>query len=170
MIKNISELLQAINQIHFEGYLLCKQSFGRYFPNAGNIGIFCQSDEEYQLLTSMREELTMPSNNPNQKYFELYKPITIEPTNDLPETIYTHLYIRKPDPSEYGKHSGDIDFAVNEEEYSKLIELVRNNEISGAHLYEQKGVGTMIEMESKEVKALSYISTSEMTVKIRVRY
>lgn len=37
-IKSKEELLKAIEHIHIESYKLCKQSFGHYLPNAGNMG------------------------------------------------------------------------------------------------------------------------------------
>ena len=55
-IKNEEELLKAIKHIHFESYKLCKQSFGYYLPNSGNIGIFCHYDKEYKQLIDIRKK------------------------------------------------------------------------------------------------------------------
>src|SRR3989344_4824468 len=103
-IKNQQELFEVIRQIHFGGYKLCKQSFGRYFPNAGNLGVFCHDDDEYEMLIKIRQEMTEPSDNPNQKYFKLYQPIIMSIKGDVPKTKYSYLYIRKPDPTPYGQH------------------------------------------------------------------
>lgn len=117
-IKNKEELLEAIKHVHFECYKLCKQSFGYYLPNAGNMGIFCHYDDEYETLINIRQELTESSYNLNQKYFRLYDPIVIPATSDVPETAYTYLYIRKPDP--YRHHVGDVDFYLEPEKYKVI--------------------------------------------------
>ncbi len=162
------QLLETITKIHFESYQLCKEAFGRYFANAGNIGIFCHGDDEYGYLTKIREELTEPSNNPNQKYYTLKDPIIIPGKDAVPETTYKYLYIRKPDPSAYGQHSGDVDF-YTDAEYESLIKQVADGLIPGAELYEQAGVGTLIQISNQNIEALAYISKKEMTEKIRVR-
>ena len=85
-IKSKEELLDAVTHIHFECYKLCKFSFGMHLPNAGNVGVFCHTDEEYEFLTKLRKEMTEVSDNLDQKYFKLHKPIVIPATNDVPET------------------------------------------------------------------------------------
>ena len=109
-IKNKEQLLETIKYTHFKCFALCKKVFGKHLPVAGNIGIFCHYDDEYKLLTKIREELTKKSDNWNQKYFLLHKPIIIPAKNNIPETIYTYLYIRKPDQH---KEIGDADFVIN---------------------------------------------------------
>lgn len=103
-------MLEAIKYIHFACYKLCQRSFGEYLPNAGNVGVFCHYhyDDEYARLVKIRKQITKPSDDPNQKYFELYEPIVIPAYDDMSETSYTHLYIRKPDI--YRAQVGDIDF------------------------------------------------------------
>lgn len=90
-IKTKSEMLKAIAHIHFSCYKLCKQILGEYLPVAGNIGIFCHYDNEYEFLTNIRKELTDASDNWNQKYFRLYESVIIPAKGDIPKTIYTHL-------------------------------------------------------------------------------
>ena len=90
-IQNKEELLEAIKFVHLACNYLCKQSFGEYLPNAGNIGIFCHYDDEYDQLIRLRKEMTEASDNVNQKYFRLNEPIVIPAQNDIPETTYTHL-------------------------------------------------------------------------------
>lgn len=116
-IQNQESLFEAIRHTHFECYKLCKQSFGYYLPNAGNIGIFCHYDEEYDRLIEIRKTLTEVSNNVNQKYFLLHQPLVIPAHGDVPETVYTHLYIRMPDP--YRFHVGDVDFHLEQEKYDE---------------------------------------------------
>lgn len=166
-IKNKDELLDAIKHIHFECYLLCKQSFGNYLPNAGNVSVFCHYDEEHELLTNIRKELAESSDNVNQKYFLLHKPIVIPAQKDVPETTYTHLYIRKPDP--YRHHVGDVDFYLEPEEYAKLKQTILDGKkIKGARVFERTDLD-MIELYDPDIDVLAYVSTSKMTEKVRIK-
>lgn len=76
-IENREQLLETIKYTHFRCFELLKKNFGKYLPVAGNIGIFCHYDEEYQFLTDLRKQLTVESDNWNQKYYRLAEPITI---------------------------------------------------------------------------------------------
>lgn len=166
-IKNHAELIEAITFTHFACYQLCKQSFAKYFPNAGNIGIFCQYDDEYEFLTKLRKELTEESDNVNQKYFRLHQPIIITAKDDVPETTYTHLYIRKPDP--YRHQVGDVDFFLEEKEYTALkLSMLNGKQIKGARIFDRADLD-MIELYDPDVDALGYISTNKMTEVVRVK-
>ena len=99
----MDKLLEIINQLHTESYKLLEDKVGKVFSNAGNIGVFCQNERQFSELCSLKEELTINSNNPNQKYYELKEPLVVKSTDRTPEIAYTHLYIRKPDPTPYGK-------------------------------------------------------------------
>lgn len=83
-IENKAQLIEAIRHIHFACYKLCKQSFGEYLSNAGNVGVFCHYFDEYNTLVAIRNELVEPSDDPNQKYFKLYEPIVIPAEDDAP--------------------------------------------------------------------------------------
>lgn len=166
-IQTQEELLKAIKHIHFECYKLCKQSFGHHLPNAGNMGIFCHYDQEYDRLIQMRKKLTEESGNLNQKYFCLHKPIVIQAYGDAPETTYTHLYIRKPDP--YRHHVGDVDFYLEPEKYEELkASLLAGRKIPGARIFERTDLD-MIELYDPDLDALAYVSTSRMTEMVRVK-
>lgn len=166
-IKNEPELLEAITYIHFACFELCKQSFGKYLPVAGNMGVFCHYDDEYKLLIEIRKQLTEESDNVNQKYFRLYDPIVIPAREDVPETTYTHLYIRKPDP--YRSHAGDVDFVLEEEKYQELKKSLQNGKIiKGARVFERPDLD-MVELYDPDVDALGYVSPREMTEKVRVK-
>ena len=166
-IQNQDELLKAIQHIHLECYKLCKQSFGEYLPNAGNIGVFCHYDVEYEQLTEIRKMLTKPSDNPEQKYFELLEPIVIEATGGTPKTTYTHLYVRKPDP--YRHHAGDIDFYLEQPEYDKLKKsLASGKQILGARIFPRNDLD-MIELYDPDVDVLGYVSTNMMSQKVRTK-
>lgn len=166
-IKSKAELFKAIEFTHFACYKLCRQSFGRYLPNAGNIGIFCHYDEEYELLTKIRKEITKPSDNINQKYFRLLRPIVIKKKSDVPETTYTYLYIRRPDP--YRHHVGDVDFYLPEIEYKQLKQSLQNGKIiKGARIFDRADLD-MVELFDPDIDALGYVSTHMMSTKVRVK-
>ncbi len=166
-IQDKEQLLEAIKQIHFGCFELCKQSFGKYLPVAGNMGVFCHYDDEYELLTEIRKELTEPSDNPNKKYFLLYEPIIVSAKGDLPETTYTHLYIRKPDP--YRAQAGDVDFILEEPDYSELKQsLVAGQKIKGLRVFERLDLD-MLELYNPDVDALGYVSPRDMTEKVRIK-
>lgn len=166
-IKSKEELLEAIKHTHLECYKLCKQSFGYHLPNAGNIGIFCHYDEEYEYLTDLRKEMTEASDNFNQKYFRLHEPITIPAQDDVPETIYTYLYTRKPDP--YRSHVGDVDFYLEPEKYKNLKQdMLNGKKVKGARVFDRPDLD-MIELYDPDSDALGYVSTETMTETVRVK-
>src|SRR3989338_6131675 len=121
-IESRVELLKAIKHIHFECHKLCKQTFGKYLQNAGNVGVFCHYDDELIVLKKIQEKIIKSSDNPNQKYFQLNTPIVIPAQGDIPKTTYTNLYIRKPDP--YRSHVGDIDFYLEPQKYKSFKKLI----------------------------------------------
>lgn len=160
-IKSEQELLEAITYIHFESHKLCKQSFGKYLPNAGNVGIFCHYDDEYRYLTNLREKLTESSENFNQKYFRLHKPVVIPAKDGVPETSYEFLYVRQPDP--YRHHVGDIDFFLEESEYAELKrEMEAGQAIPGARDFPGPHL-EMVELFDPDSDVLAYVSTKMMT-------
>lgn len=164
-IENKDELLEAVKHVHFACYRLCKQSLGHYLPNAGNMGVFCHYDDEYERLIAVRKELTEPSDNPNQKYFKLYTPIVIAAEDGVPETTYTHLYIRRPDP--YRHYVGDVDFYLEQEQYDELKQsLINGSQIKGARVFPRNDLD-MIELYDPDIDALGYVSTDIMTKKVR---
>lgn len=166
-IENKEQLIEAIKYVHFACYKLCKQSFDEHLPNAGNIGIFCHYDDEYEQLLAIRKELTESSDDPNQKYFKLHEPIIIPAQEDVPETTYTHLYIRKPDP--YRHHVGDIDFYLAPEQYKVLKQsLLDGKVIKGARVFPRNDLD-MIELYDPDIDALGYVSTNTMTEKVRIK-
>lgn len=166
-INNKEELIEAIKHTHFECHKLSKQFLGEYLPVAGNIGIFCHYDEEYEILTKLRKELTEYSDNINQKYFRLLEPIVIAAKDGIPETTYTYLYIRQPDP--YRHHVGDVDFYIEPERYTELKQsLLVGKVVKGARIFPRQDLD-MIELYNPDLDALSYISTHTMTEKVRVK-
>lgn len=166
-ISTYEQLMQAIEHIHFECYKLCKHSFGKFLPNAGNIGVFCHYDDEYSFLTDLRKQLTQDTYNVDQKYFLLHKPIDIPAKDDIPQTTYEYLYIRKPDP--YRFHVGDVDFYLPLDEYTLLKQEMLNGEkVNGARVFERPDLD-MIELYDYDSDVLAYISTEMMTKAVRVK-
>jgi len=166
-IKSKEKLLESIKHIHFESYKLCKQSFGEYFTNAENMGVFCHYDKEYEFLTKIRKELTEESDNINQKYFKLHNPIVIPAKGDVPETTYSYLYIRKPDPYRY--HVGDDDFYLKPDEYTQLKQsMIDGKKIKGARVFDRPDLD-MIELYDPDVDVLAYVSTSTIAESVRIK-
>lgn len=166
-IKSQEELLKAVEHIHFSCYELCRQSMGKYLPNAGNIGVFCHYDDEYVFLTKLRQEMTEASDNLNQKYFRLHEPITIPAKGDIPETTYTYLYIRQPDP--YRAQVGDVDFFLSTEEYATLKQSLEDGKkVKGARIFPRADLD-LIEFYNPDIDCLGYVSTRAMTQKVHVK-
>ena len=166
-IKSKEELFEAIKHTHLECHKLCKQSLGKYLPVAGNIGIFCHYEDEYEFLTNLRKQITEPSDNPNKKYFPLHEPITILQEGDIPVATYTHLYIRKSDP--YRAQVGDVDFILEEPDYTELkTSLANGTMVKGARIFPRNDLD-MIELYDPESDALGYLSPRDMTEKVRVK-
>lgn len=166
-IENEGQLRQAIEYIHFACYHLCEQAFGKYLRNAGNMGVFTHYDDEYETLTDLRKKLTENSDNVNQKYFRLHEPIVIPARDDVPETTYTHLYVRKPDP--YRHHVGDMDFYLEQPEYDELKQsLQAGKQIKSARIFPRNDLD-MIELYHPDVDALAYVSIKKMTEKVKTK-
>jgi hypothetical protein len=169
-IQSKKELIARILEIHFDCYKLCRDILNKYFDNAGNMGVFCHDEEEYKFLTKLREAMTEPSANPKQKYFKLIEPITVLAHEDIPEITYSHLYIRKPDNTPYGKYFGDVDFFLDQDEYEELKSIViSGKKFVGAQIYNRPG-WDMIQLSKPTIKSVAFISTKEMTEKIRVKF
>jgi hypothetical protein len=162
-IKNKEQLMEAITYTHFACFELCKKVFGVYLPASGNIGIFCHYDDEYEFLTKLREELTDRNDNWNQKYFRLHKPITIPQKNDIPETTYTYLYIRKPDKEK--PEVGDVDVVLKKEKFSKLKDTsVSGNKINDVDILYRPDLD-MLRLSNPDSDVLPYITTTFMNQK-----
>ncbi len=166
-INDKSEMIRAAHHIHIQCNELCYKALGKYLPNSGNMGIFCHYDDEYHALTEIRKQITEASDNINQKYFRLHEPITFDQKNDIPQTSYTHLYIRKPDP--YRHHVGDVDFYLSPDDYGDLKNRLLNGEtIRNARIFPRNDLD-MIELYHPDYDVLGYISTEVMTKKVHLK-
>lgn len=166
-IRSKDELIKAITHIHFACYRLCKDSFGKYLPNTGNVGVFCHYDEDFKFLKQVRDTITHSTDNPDLKYYTLIEPITISAKEDVPQTTYTYLYIRRPDP--YRAQTGDIDFYLPQNEYATLKqEMLEGKVVPGARVFDRPDLD-MIELYDPDIDALGYVSTNTMTEKVRIK-
>ena len=85
----------------------------------------------------------------------------------MPETTYTHLYVRKPDI--YRAQVGDIDFYLEQSAYDKLKQsLVDGLKIKGARVFPRNDLD-MIELYDPDIDALGYVSTNVMSEKVRIK-
>lgn len=97
-------ILERLSEIYSNSQELMRASFDTTYPSSGNIAVFAQSTQEFEHLKDMVASMVLPATNPNQKYFELKKEIKLSHL-EL-DDIFTHIYIRKYDPSYYGKYFG----------------------------------------------------------------
>lgn len=159
-ITSKEELMKAIEYTHFACFELCKKAFGRYLPVSGNIGIFTHFDDEFVFLTKMREELTDLNDNWNQKYYHLNNPITFSAKDEIPETTYTYLYIRRPDIEK--PQVGDTDLVLEKDIFTELKDQsLRGKQVNGVELFYRPDLD-MIRLSSPEVDILPYITTKYM--------
>lgn len=165
----MDELQKRIEQIHLDCHKLCIMSIRKYLPVAGNLGVFSQSEDEYLIFSKLQKELVEVSANPKQKYFKLISPIIISTIDENPQAIYTHLYIRKFDPSPYGTYLGDVDFVMRRDAYIKLRESVSRGFIPGAEIYKRPGWDT-IQITDPNINSVAYISTRNFAEKVRVKF
>lgn len=161
------QLIEKVHYIYQQCSLLVKDSLGMVPPTAGNVAIFCQSDDEYVAYSEIAEQLVKPSDNPDQKYFHLIEPIMIEDTDEFPGAILTWLYIRKP--SEDSPESGDVDYTMSEDDYERLKAQVNAGEIKNASIYARPG-WDMVELKNSQYDGLPYVATLPMQEKVRVRF
>ena len=165
-IQNKEQLLQAIHHIHYACYKLCETVRWGYMQSNGNMGVFCHYDDEYDRLIELRQEMTDgTSDNPHQKYFPLHQPIVIPAKDDIPETTYTHLYIRKPDP--YRHHVGDIDFSLPDDYYQVVKKGIATDPSPWIRFFPATNID-MVELYHPDSDVLAYISTIETGLAVRV--
>ena len=159
-IKDKITLFNAIEYLHFAAHRLCKQKLGYLLPIAGNLGIFCHYDDEFEELIEIRKELTDMNVNWNQKYFKLNKPLVIQAKDEIPTTSYTFLYIRKPETTHL--QVGDIDFYVKPDVYIELKQLVKAGKFpKGVGLLERPNLD-LIELLDPDIDVASYVGSYDL--------
>jgi len=155
-ISDKTQLLSALSYVHAACHRLCWKSLGRYLPVAGNIGIFSHTDDEYERLTAIQQEITDPTERVYGKYFRLHEAVVIPATGDIPEAAYTHLYMRKPDPDK--PQVGDVDFFLDTASFTTLKASLNNNPTGtpGTRILNRPDLD-LIELFDADVDALGYI-------------
>lgn len=164
-IKDMPQLFRAIEYIHFECHRLCKQNLGHLLPVAGNIGVFSHFEDEFILLTKIRKELTDINNNWNNKYFKFHKPIVIPAKDEVPETMYTYLYIRKPD--DHTPNVGDVDFYMELNKYLAIKESLLSGKImKGVTIFDRLDLD-LIRLSDPIIDVSSFIGQKTMAENIK---
>lgn len=164
----IQDLFNRIETIHASCYQVCYDIFGEAFENSGNMGVFCQTEVEFESFEQIKKSLTKNSNNTDQKYFELIEPIKLEFVGQV--VIYTHLYIRKPDSSNYGKNLGDIDLRLNKAKYENIYQRVLCKNIDPrVSIYNYNGL-EMLQTKNLTTPSLAYLALTGTAEKMRFRF
>jgi hypothetical protein len=158
-IRSEAVMLQALEYIHIQSFRLCKENIGRILPVAGNIGIFCHFQDEFEYLTGLRKERT-ESRNWNNKYFKLHKPIVIKSHEYIPETTYTYLYIRRPEVEH--THVGDADFYLPPAQYEALkAEVKRGVYGTGVTMFERPDLD-LVRLSDPKVDVSAFIGSYDL--------
>ncbi len=159
-IQSEAELLEAVEYLHTVCNKLAFQTFGRYLPVRGNVGIFTHYDHEFDFLVDVRKHLTQPEPNYKNKYFKLIKPITVPQSDGIPSATYGFLYVRRTDP--YRPQVGDIDFVLPVEEHEKMKQTLNTETFTnGARLF-GRPEENIIELWNPDIDAISYMAADYM--------
>lgn len=167
-ISDVNQLMEAIKYIHFSCFKLCKDFFGEYLPVAGNLGVFCHYDDEFRFLTALKENMTDKSDNWNNKYFRLRQPIIVPAQKGISETIYTYLYIRRPDSQK--PQVGDVDFVVKGERFAESKRLALSGHKAGKVAAEYRSDLDMVCLSNPDIDVLAYITDTFMNEKGKVSF
>lgn len=163
-IKSQDELMEAIRFLHQACHQLCFNTFGRYLPVSGNVGVFAHYEDEFDYLLSLRDRMVDLNVNYNQKYFLLKQPVTVPDRADIPGATYELLYIRQPDP--YRAQVGDIDFVLPPREHEAIKQTLDTNKFRhGARIF-HRPEDNMIELCHPDIDAASYVVTKAMRDKL----
>lgn len=163
-ITSEKELHEAIEYVHQTVHRLCYETFGKFLPLSGNVGIFGHYFDEFQYLTNLRKTLTNEAVHYNGKYFELKEPIHIVARDGIPAATYEFLYIRKVDP--YRPQVGDIDFVLNADEHTALKNTLSTNEFNNNVRVFERLEDNMIELWNPDYDIASYIVVGNMRSKV----
>lgn len=111
-IQNKEELIEAIRYVAGRTTELCRKIIGKELP-IKSLTIFAHSEEEFERLIKIQEEIGKPYNYNNGPRVELNKPI-IAGNNQI-----THLRIRKPDSErpQVGCNDFETDYKSFKREY-----------------------------------------------------
>jgi len=160
-----TRLIDRLKEVNAACQEIIKEALHHPLPVAGNIAVFCQSETEYEVFKQVAESIANPSDNPAQKYLELKKPLVFSYKDT--DSTYNFLYVRAPAAD--SPEAGDVDFVLNQAEYTELKRRVSQAGVAGASVYERPG-WDMVEIRNPRINALPYVCTQEMAEKVRVRF
>lgn len=166
-IRDKEKLLQALEYIHEAAHRMCQKNLGLLLPVAGNIGVFCHFEDEFEYLTGLRKELTDLNDNWNQKYFKLHNPIEFPAKSGFPQAKYTYLYVRKPDS--HTPNVGDVDFYLEPEKYAKLKEAVLSGTYArGVKMFERPDLD-LVRLYDPDIDVSAFVGSYNLeTVATRI--
>ncbi len=151
----------ALEHLHETCNRLCFETVDTYLPVRGNIGVFCHDYAEFAYPSSLRETLTYPTPNYNEKYFPLKQPITFAEKDGIPAATYEYLYIRQVDP--YRSQVGDVDFVMSPGPFEAYkAKLVTGEFRDGARCFERPE-GNLIELWLPNYDVVSFIANNNMS-------
>lgn len=163
-ITSEDQLHQAIRYLHKACHQLCYDTFGRYLPVSGNVGIFAHYPDEFDYLMSVRQQLTDNATHYKDKYFLLHEPIVINEKDGVPGATYKLLYIRRVDP--YRSQVGDIDFVLPSEQHQEYKQALNGDTfVNGARLF-GRTEENMIELWNPDIDAAAYVLDRPLIDKI----
>ena len=161
-IQSYDELVLAVSHIHAEALKLSRAAFGEYLPVTGTVAIFTHSEAEFSSLQDLQGSITSSDDPFNGKYRRLLTPINVPENDGVPGGIYTHLYVRRPDP--YRSHVGDIDLYLSPEQYTERKYDVSEDKISGARVFPENRLD-MIELYDFDSDVLAYADSFRLNDK-----
>lgn len=143
-INNKKELVASVEYVANETSKLAEKIIGKTLP-IKSLTIFSHSQEEFELLSGLLEEMGKPFNFNNGPRVELFEPIKVG------ENSITHLRIRKPDLKrpQIGCNDFETDYEAFKREY--LLKYPDNLVLVKRPEYE------MIEFFSPEFDVLAYV-------------
>lgn len=159
-IKDRMQLFKALEHIHRESHKLCRQNLGRLLSVAGNIGVFCHFEDEFEYLVGLRKEMTDIGNHWNHKYFRLHEPIVFVATDGVPQATYTYLYIRKPHIK--SPNVGDADFYLPPSEYEKLKqEVLAGTFPKGVRMFERSDLD-LVRLFDPDIDVSAFVGSYDL--------
>jgi len=144
MIQNKQELLSTVRYIATQTSKMTLKLCGKTFP-IKSLTVFSHSQEEYDLLISIIDEMGKSYNFNNGPRIELYNPIEID------DNKITYLRIRKPDIDR--PQVGCNDFETDYETFKK--EYLLNNQTN--LLLIKRPEYEMIELRDNDFDVLAYV-------------
>lgn len=145
--KNQSELIEKVKYIASGTSKMSRKVIGKTFPIT-SLTVFSHSQQEYEFLINILEEIGETYNFNNGPRVKLYESIKVG------ENFITHLRIRKPDVErpQVGCNDFDTDYQLFKNQY--LLRFPDNLCLIKRQDYE------MIELRDNDYDVLAYVVSS----------